>query len=541
MNHAMHAARALQEWRRRARALDQLLPTLSAALDVREVFVQVSRIAQEVVPHDLLALGLVTEDKQRVKLYALSKDHPGPVPEFEIGDDVRQTLDGEGMLLSHLTVDTATGTARGRVHSPDRSVSRDVEIHLDPVRTRLATEHGIRSQLRVPVRVHGETLGALLFNSRDEDRYTEVDVEAGRRIADHVALALAHQHLAEESARAARERERNERLEARVASLTEELEARSAVRALGSSRSWREVLAQATRVAGTETTVLLSGESGTGKEVVARFIHRASPRADGPFVALNCAALPDQLLESELFGYERGAFTGAVAAKPGRLEQARGGVLFLDEVGETSPLLQAKLLRVLQEREFQRLGGTRVLKADVRIVAATNRDLRAAIRRGEFREDLFYRLHVFGIALPPLRERPEDVEPLAEAFLEEIGRVVGRPAAGLSRDAVRRLQEHAWPGNVRELRNAIERAVILCEGGLVTGEHLPISLAPAPREAEAAPFPHDGVDMEPLERRLVEQALERAHHNKSRAARLLGLSRAQLYTRLARYGLETRD
>jgi len=224
-------------------------------------------------------------------------------------------------------------------------------------------------------------------------------------------------------------------------------------------------LAQAAKVAPAETTVLLTGESGTGKEVVAHLIHRGSRRAEGPFVALNCAALPEALLESELFGYEKGAFTGAVSARAGRLEQAAGGTLFLDEVGEMSPAVQAKVLRVLQEREFQRLGGTRTLKADVRVIAATNRDLQVAMTKGAFREDLYYRLHVFAIHLSPLRERPEDILPLLEHFVDELGPVVlGRPAAGISREARAHFLAHAWPGNVRELRNAVERALILCEG-----------------------------------------------------------------------------
>jgi len=243
---------------------------------------------------------------------------------------------------------------------------------------------------------------------------------------------------------------------------------------IGTSPSWRGVLAQAAKVAPAETTVLITGESGTGKEVVAHLIHRGSRRAEGPFVALNCAALPEALLESELFGYEKGAFTGAVSARAGRLEQAAGGTLFLDEVGEMSPAVQAKFLRVLQEREFQRLGGTRMLKADVRMIAATNRDLQVAMTKGAFREDLYYRLHVFAIHLPPLRERPEDILPLLEHFVQELGPVVlGRPAAGISREARERFLAHAWPGNVRELRNAVERALILCEGGLINPEHLP--------------------------------------------------------------------
>jgi Nif-specific regulatory protein len=294
-------------------------------------------------------------------------------------------------------------------------------------------------------------------------------------------------------------------------------------------------------VAKTETTVLLTGESGTGKEVIARFVHHASRRGQGPFIAINCAALPDQLLESELFGHERGAFTGAVSAKPGRIEQANGGVLFLDEVGEMAPIVQAKLLRVLEEREFMRLGSTRVLRADIRVIAATNRDLHAAMRRGEFREDLYYRLGVFEIALPPLRDRLEDVLELADSFLEQIGETVGKPAAGIARDAKDQLLGYAWPGNVRELRNAIERAVILADGGFIRSEHLPVTAPrPAPTAGDsgaASTLPAGGVNLDAIERSLVVKALTQARHNKTRAAKLLGLTRAQLYSRIEKYGL----
>jgi len=287
--------------------------------------------------------------------------------------------------------------------------------------------------------------------------------------------------------------------------------------------------------------VLLLGESGTGKEVVARFVHRASSRANGPFIALNCAALPEQLLEAELFGYERGAYTGAVQSKPGQLEQAAGGTLFLDEIGEMSLPAQAKFLRVLQEREFQRLGGTRVLRTDARVVAATNRDLPRAIAQNQFREDLYYRLNVFAIYLPPLRDRRQDVLPLSEAFLAEIGRGMGRPAAGISREARERLLEYPWPGNVRELRNILERASILCDGGLITPDHLAIGipLRPAlPVAPLAVASPVVVGDLRSLERERIEQVLQEVRFNKSKAAAVLGLSRQQLYLRLKKYGLE---
>jgi transcriptional regulator with PAS, ATPase and Fis domain len=290
------------------------------------------------------------------------------------------------------------------------------------------------------------------------------------------------------------------------------------------------VLKRATQVAATETTVLLSGDSGTGKEVIARFVHRASPRKAGPFVAINCAALPEQLLESELFGYERGAFTGAQQAKPGQIELAAGGVLFLDEVSEMSLSAQAKFLRVLQEREFQRLGGTRLQKADVRVVAATNRDLRKAVDRGAFREDLYYRLHIFDIRLPPLRERPSDIPLLADAFLQDIGRSFGRPPAGLTRDAKDALLHYGWPGNVRELHNALERAVILAEGGLITAAHLSLRHDEPPNSPRTT-------DLAVVERDTIARVMQEAGGNKSRAADRLGLTRTQLYVRLRKYEL----
>src|SRR5262245_17439802 len=237
---------------------------------------------------------------------------------------------------------------------------------------------------------------------------------------------------------------------------------------VGTSAAWRDVVARATKVAPTEATTCLQGESGTGKEVIARFIHQRSPRRRGPFVAINCAALPEQLLESELFGFERGAFTGAQQSKPGLVELAAGGVLFLDEVTEMPPAAQAKFLRVLQEREFLRLGGTRPVRVDVRIIAATNRNLEDAVADGEFRADLYYRLNVFDIRIPPLRERRDDILPLAAGFLREFCGA----AAELTPRAAEELRRHDWPGNVRELRNVLERASIVCGGSFIDVEHL---------------------------------------------------------------------
>jgi transcriptional regulator with GAF, ATPase, and Fis domain len=521
----------------RSESLELLLPTLARALDVRDVFLQVSSVAQGIVPHDLLGLGMLSPDGLRIRIFAVCDGQVLEPREIPIPDALRPTLEWEFVILHHLEADREAGVVRGLFQGRDSSqlpLRQELAVH--GFRLEMLIEQGIRSQLRVPVRLNGEVVGGLAFNSRHPELYGEEDAELARRIADHVSLTLAHHRLAEEARRLAEVRERTERLEAKVATLTLELEAQGPYRALGRSPAWQGALAHAVKVAPTETTVLLSGESGTGKEVVARFLHRASPRKDGPFVALNCAALPEQLLESELFGFEKGAFTGAVAARTGRIEQAAGGILFLDEVAEMSPLVQAKFLRVLQEREYRRLGGSRDLRADVRVIAASNRELAEVVSRGLFREDLYYRLNVFGIRLPPLRERVDDILLLAQAFLLEIGAAVGRPPAGLSEDARERLLAHAWPGNVRELRNAIERAVILCEGGLVTGEHLPIALRSPGPSAEPA-LPPGGLDLEALEKNLIQKAMSQARSNKTQAARLLGLTRAQLRSRIDKYGL----
>ncbi len=520
---ALEHERLADEERRRLqrhRELEALAPARASALDVRQVFDQVSAIARRVLPHDRMTLGLLSEDRTENRIWAVSGDRDGVPDTYPIPDSERAQMVADYQIVG------------------------DAETDLPPDSSRRAIllAAGLRSSLRVPIRLEGKTVGALSFHAREAGRFDEEDVDFGLRVADQVALAFSHQRLAEEARKAEEARREAIRLEERVRALADELESRDGFgRVVGSSPAWRAVLVQASKVAPTETTVLLTGESGTGKEVVARAVHRASARSSGPFVALNCAALPEQLLESELFGYEKGAFTGAYASRAGRLEQAAGGTLFLDEAGETSPLVQAKLLRVLEAREFQRLGGAKVLKADVRIVAATNRDLHAAMARGDFREDLFYRLSVFEIHLPPLRERPEDVLLLTERFLEDLSRNVGRPAPGISREARELLLAYSWPGNVRELRNALERAVILSEGGLVQTEHLPIAVArsSAARVASAAAIelPQGGLDLDALEKTLVTQALEMAKNNRSRAAKLLGLTRAQLYTRLERYGL----
>jgi transcriptional regulator with GAF, ATPase, and Fis domain len=496
--------------------LDALLSTLPDSESVSDLFPRIMAIAGKALPHDAAAL--------------LIRARPG--------------ADARVAATTGLTV------APSAIASMSALLVEEIDWDHDVDAT--APVEGYASMLRVAIRLEGRLAGALVFLSRTPATFGQADALAARRVADRVAVILSRDREIEAVKRADEATARAARLEGRVKMLTEELDARTGYRrVVGESTQWRQVLTQATQVAATETTVLLLGESGTGKEVVARFVHRGSNRNHGPFIALNCAALPEQLLEAELFGYERGAYTGATQSKPGQLEQAAGGTLFLDEVGEMSPSAQAKFLRVLQEREFQRLGGTRVIRTDARILAATNRDLPRAIANGQFREDLYYRLNVFAIRLPSLRERRDDVLPLSQAFLTEIGRNLGRPPAGISRDAKQMLVDYHWPGNVRELRNILERAAILCDGGLIAAEHLAISPAltlPAPPLAAPAPAaelvpPQAGVpssadDLQNMERAMIEQALQTARFNKSKAAKALGLTRHQLYIRMRKYDLE---
>jgi DNA-binding NtrC family response regulator len=314
------------------------------------------------------------------------------------------------------------------------------------------------------------------------------------------------------------------------------------------SPAMRRVFEAARELAGAEATVLLLGESGVGKEVLAEFIHRESPRQDGPLIKVNCSALPGTLLESELFGHVKGAFTGAVAERRGRFELADGGTLFLDEIGELSPAAQVKLLRVLQEHRFERLGAERSVQVDVRVMAATNQDLAARVRAGTFREDLYYRLNVVPLVIPPLRQRPEDVPVYAQYFLEHFSRRAGRPLPGFAPEALERLCRYPWPGNCRELENAVERALIFAKDGEIRSEHLPPEVAsgapgalgaggaasgPA-RVAGRLDLPRRLAD---LEREAVEAALLRADGNMARAARELGINRTSLYDMLARHNL----
>lgn len=307
---------------------------------------------------------------------------------------------------------------------------------------------------------------------------------------------------------------------------------------VGESAAMKAVYRFLSRVAPTESTVLVGGESGTGKELVARAIHRNSPRASQPFVAINCAAIPDGLLESELFGYERGAFTGAVAQKKGRLERAEGGVVFLDEIGELAPALQVKLLRVLQEREFERLGGSRPISVDIRLIAATNRNLASAVKARTFREDLYYRLNVVSLMLPRLCERRDDIPILAEYFVVKFAAKCKVEAKKISPEAMAELMNYNWPGNVRELENAIERALVLGVSDAIRPEDLPgqvMEKDPAPGMPEAKY--HSAVTQ--LKKHLILTALEQAEGNYTEAARILGVHANYLHRLVRNLDLRT--
>jgi transcriptional regulator with GAF, ATPase, and Fis domain len=472
----------------------ELLSELAATIDLDTALPRLSGIASKMLPHD--ALRMACFDRRGQLTVNAST---GDVPDVPV-------CDGDELIVDDLRTDSSNTPAGHRAQPP------------------LAV---YRSALSVSMRAP-ESRVTVAFWSRQPRAFSRTHVPLARRLAYHLSLAICRGKAANPATHV--DETRTQRVDAGVRSGVGRLKSAVHLGVVGESVEWRDVLRKAAQVAPTETTALVTGESGTGKEVVARFIHASSPRKSGPFVALNCAALPEQLLEAELFGYERGAFTSAHQSKPGQVELASGGVLFLDEVSEMSLSAQAKFLRVLQEREFQRLGGTRLLKANVRVIAATNRDLRKAVERGEFREDLFYRLSVFDIQIPPLRARPADIVPLSDTFLQELGRSMGRTSLALTRDAHQALVQYDWPGNVRELRNVLERAAILCDGALIDASHLAL---PASNKSLRS----DTTDLGVVERTTIANVLRECRGNKTRAARRLGLSRTQLHLRIRKYRL----
>ena len=342
-----------------------------------------------------------------------------------------------------------------------------------------------------------------------------------------------------------RERQRAERLENENEMLRRDFVQGFDSEIVGDSPSIKKVLKRVKRAANSQSTVFIFGESGTGKELVARALHRASPRADGPFVKVNCSALAESLLESELFGHEKGAFTGAHKRRLGRFELADGGTIFLDEIGDISKAIQLKLLRVLQEREFERVGGEKTLSTDVRVVTATNQDLRQAVEDGDFREDLFYRLHIIPIELPPLRQRRGDIGPLVEHFIAKLGPRTRSPATKVDDQVLRSLRRYSWPGNVRELENVIEHALVFADGEVITTDDLPPMIGGDAGKAvvELAAVEERSLPdvLEELEKELIAEAFQKADGVKTETARLLGIKASALYYKLEKYEIEEQD
>lgn len=426
-----------------------------------------------------------------------------------------------GAMLLGQEFDDQLGIAGRVLHSGQAVLVPDVQTHPDffagiDEKSTFIT----RGMVVAPLRCKGVIIGVVeVLNKRGNAPFTELDVDILQVFANLAANAAANAQTHEDL--------KKENLSLREGA------AQNEDSIIGNSESLRGVLQLCDRVAGTNATVLLLGETGTGKELTARRIHASSPRRGKAFIAINCAALPEALLESELFGHEAGSFTGATNRKLGRFELADGGSLFLDEIGDISASTQIKLLRVLQEREFVRVGGTKTISCDVRIIAATNRDLKQAMSEGDFREDLFYRLNVFPIHLPPLRDRREDIPILIDYFVDRHSRELAWPKPDVSSEALELLCAYRWPGNIREMRNVIERAVLLCDTGRITPDILPREIVgDRPMHAEET---EGGSALEGYEKAMIVKALEEVDWNQTRAAQNLGISRDNLRYRLRKY------
>ena len=507
------------------RALLSIANALNARSDFREVSSVVLERAIALVGADYSALGVLDPEGNRLSLAAFKA-----APEAATGS-IQGLFDAYGK-----SVDVTAFPAMVEVLALGKT-RRLIETDLpDPVRFAFNSLLGGRAALVAPVRVGGQTFGLLgLVWSEAREGFEDHEVALIEGIADQIGTAL-----------------ERDQLSAEIMQLRSALQQRyGEERIIGQTPAIRRAIELALSVADTQTTVLIEGESGTGKELLANLIHFNSGREDQPYVKLNCGAIPESLLESELFGHEKGAFTDARALRRGRFEEANGGTLFLDEVGEMSLSAQVRLLRVLQDGELTRVGGSDVIKTDVRVLAASNVDLKRAVDLGSFRQDLFYRLSVFPIKLPPLRERPEDIHPLVIHFLEHYKRKTGRFISGISKHALQALITYEWPGNVRELENAIERAVIIASGRQIELEDLPeaiskIALQERDRiKVERAKALSEGrttsfeitvpSSMEEIERQAIEATLEYTSGDKSHAARLLDIGRKTLYRKLEQY------
>jgi formate hydrogenlyase transcriptional activator len=497
--------------RDRLRLLLEVNNALVSTLDLHQLLSAISSCLRRVMNHDYASLGLYEPAAQQVRLQALDFPQSKGLLHEEMVFPIEGTPSGE-VILTHKPVLISGSNLDGY----ETSVSS------------LFIAEGLRSGCIVPLITANRTLGTLSLSSLRPGAFTQEDVDLLMRVANQVAIAienaLAYREIAELKNKLADEKLYLEE-EIRTEYTFEEI--------VGESLALKRVLSQVETVAPTDSSVLVLGETGTGKEVIARAIHNLSPRGERTFVKVNCAAIPTGLLESELFGHEKGAFTGAIAQKVGRFELAHRGTLFLDEVGDIPLELQPKLLRVLQEKEFERLGGTRTLRVDVRVVAATNRDLAQMVEDRTFRSDLYYRLNVFPVVVPPLRERAEDIPLLVRYFAQKHARRMDRHIETIPADEMEALTRYYWPGNVRELENLIERAVILSRGPAL---HVPLPEDRLSGDASAA----SAVTLEAAEREHILRALRHSNWiiaGPGGAAARLGLKRTTLQSRMSKLGI----
>jgi len=504
--------RDVERQRDRFSLLLRMTNTIASTLDLREVFKAVSLCLREMVPQEYASLILYQRETNRVRLEALDfPDNQGALTEGAISDVAGS--------LAALVLERRRPAVANNL--PDLQALS----HAVP---QLLVSKGFRSMCSLPLLSRDRVIGCLNLASRQEQAFGEQDVEFLSQVAGQIALAvenaLAYQQITELKDRLTEEKHYLEE-EIRVEHGFDDI--------IGDSRVLKQVLSQVEIVAPTQATVLIQGETGTGKELIARAIHRLSDRQQRTFVKLNCAAIPTGLLESELFGHERGAFTGAIAQKVGRFELAHGGTIFLDEVGEIPLELQSKLLRVLQEQEFERLGSTRTIRVDIRLVAATNRDLAKLVEEGRFRSDLYYRLNVFPLTLPPLRERREDIPMLVRYFAQHYAARMKKPIDSIPAATLEALSRYHWPGNIRELENLVERAVILSQG---THLHVPLQELKMvePERQAASPTLQDAERAQIL--RVLRETKWTIGGPDGAAARL-GLKRTTLTSKLKKLGL----
>jgi len=505
--------------RDRLRVLLEITNTLVSELDIRDLFPSIIACLRRAVPHEYSSLVLLDADTDRLRLHARV---------FE-GD-----FKGNQEIMQEGATAPIDETPAGKAVESKRAELFDVEAlrnYRTPVIQRLI-EAGVRSICCVPLITPNRVLGTLNVGSTREHAFDSPDVDFLSQVAAQAAIAIENAMAYQEIA------ELKEQLSKEKLYLEDEIRTdRNFGEIVGDNQAFKHVLDQVATVAQTDASVLILGETGTGKELIARAIHELSTRRERTFVKLNCAAIPTGLLESELFGHERGAFTGAIAQKVGRFELANHGTLFLDEVGDIPLELQPKLLRALQEHEFERLGGTRTIKVDVRLVAATNRDLTQMINERQFRTDLYYRLSVFPVSIPPLRERSDDVPKLVRYFTQKYARRMNKPIENISQQTMDALMHYAWPGNVRELENLIERAVILSRG---TTLEIPRSEWRTGKEGPTADSTSP-VTLEDAEREHIRRTLEQANWvvgGANGAAAKLGMKRTTLQSKMKKLGIE---